>query len=145
MTTPNKEKKSEFLVNIYFDELTHNQKIAILMFYSIIAEHDSDPDTLRYKTDFINHYFQELGVTQYQFEAYVTLGGREQMIKDIKSLDKYNFTHLVWSTTEMGEYGKGMPDSLYRILAELVNELGIDFDTWTDFLDKSEEMKWGDE
>jgi hypothetical protein len=134
----NKKKEIEdFDFNSYgIEDLTINQKLAVLNFMSVIAVSDHKKGDSLIRKAYISFYYKEFGVTGDQYLAYISIGGREQTIEDLKSLTKSNIQDLVYMTTEMFICdNKNASDEELIALSNWLTDIGMTIEEWNDYLE----------
>ena len=137
-----KSKKKEdfdFVKDAYFNDLTINQKLAVINFFSVIAASNGNIKINKIELAFISQYYKEFGVTGDQYLAYMSIGGREQTIEDIKSLTKANMQDLVYATTELFNCDGELNEKQFYTLVNLLTDIGITIEEWNDMLEHTGE------
>ena len=132
-----KKEIEDFDFNSYgIENLTINQKLAIINFMSVIAVSDSKKGDSLIRKAYISFYYKEFGVTGDQYLAYISIGGREQTIEDLKSLTKSNIQDLVYMTTEMFICdNKNASDDELIALSNWLTDIGMTIEEWNDYLE----------
>jgi len=135
MTT--KKEIEDYDFNSYgFEDLTINQRLAIINFMSVIAVSDIKKRDSNIRKAYISFYYKEFGITGDQFLAYISIGGREQTIEDLKSLTKSNIQDLVYTTTEMFICdNKNASDEELIALSHWLDDIGMTIEEWNDYLE----------
>ena len=129
-----KKKKVEFDMGKQdFYKLTHNQKLAILYFLSVIATGDNKLTRPNDCPAFINHCYRIFRVTGDQVLAYVAIGGREQTVMELKKMHQYNFFMLICTTSELLCLNGGGRDEKYQALLDWLDDLEMTEDEWYDY------------
>ena len=118
-----------------FIDLTRNQKLAIINFLSVIAASDANKQTNKNELAFISHYYREFGVTGAQYLAYISIGGRERTIAEIKNLSKENMQDLVYATTELCGCNGTLTVEEFSALINWLEPIGITIEEWNDMLE----------
>jgi hypothetical protein len=134
----NKKKEiEEYDFNSYgIEDLTINQKLAVINFMSVIAVSDPKKIDSPIRKAYISFYYKEFGVTGDQYLAYISIGGREQTIEDLKSLTKSNMQDLVYMTTEMFICdNKNASDEELISLSNWLTDIGMTIEEWNDYLE----------
>ena len=134
---PKKKEIEDYDFSSYgFEDLTRNQKLAIIDFLSVIAVSDPIKRNRDIQKAYISFYYKEFGVTGDQYLAYISIGGRKQTIEDLKSLTKSNIQDLVYTTTEMFicDDSNASDDELMA-LSRWLNEIGMTIEEWNDYLE----------
>lgn len=132
-----KKEIEEYDFNSYgIEDLTINQKLAIINFMSVIAVSDPKKGDSPIRKAYISFYYKEFGVTGDQYLAYLSIGGREQTIEDLKSLTKSNMQDLVYMTTEMFICDdKNASDHELIALSNWLTDIGMTIEEWNDYLE----------
>ncbi len=133
-----KEKEIEdYDFNLYaFEDITRNQKLAIINFMSVIAVSNAAKRNSKVEQAYISFYYKEFGITGDQFLAYISIGGREQTVKDLKTLTKSNFQDLVYATTELFICDdQQTTDEELMALSDWLDDIGMTIDEWNDYLE----------
>lgn len=132
-----KKEIEDFDFNSYgIENLTINQKLAIINFMSVIAVSDCKKGDSLIRKAYISFYYKEFGVTGDQYLAYISIGGREQTIEDLKSLTKSNIQDLVYMTTEMFICdNKNASDDELIALSNWLTDIGMTIEEWNDYLE----------
>ena len=131
-----KSKESEdydFVKDAYFNDLSINQKLAIINFFSVIAA-SNNIKLSKIESAFISQYYKEFGVTGDQYLAYVSIGGRMQTVADIKSLSKENMLDLVYTTTELCICDGELDENEFSALVSWLDDIGMTIEEWNDLL-----------
>ena len=123
------------LPNEVFYDLTRNQKLAIINFLSVIAASDANVKISEIEFAFISHYYKEFGVTGDQYLAYLSIGGREQTIAEIKNLSKENIQELVYATTELCNCTGELNAEEFTALLNWLDPIGMTIEEWNDVLE----------
>jgi len=137
-----KSKKPEdfdFVKDAYFNDLTRNQKLAILNFFSVIAASNAKIKISEIESAFISQYYKEFGMTGDQYLAYISVGGRERTIEDIKSLNKENMQDLVYATTELFNCDGELNENEFSVLINWLDDIGMSIEAWNDMLEHNGE------
>jgi hypothetical protein len=129
------EKSDDYVAPGFFFELTKNQKYAIIYFLSTIATSDVDIHSKITEAEFyfMNFYYKEFDVSVEQYLAYVAMGGKMQVVADLKSLSKLNMQGLVFATSELCDCSGHMNDDEMQAIESWTIELGITLDEWADY------------
>jgi len=132
-----KKEIEDFDFNSYgIEDLTINQKLAVINFMSVIAVSDAKKGDSPIRKAYISFYYKEFGVTGDQYLAYISIGGREQTIEDLKSLTKSNMQDLVYMTTEMFICDdKNASDEELIALSNWLTDIGMTIEEWNDYLE----------
>jgi hypothetical protein len=132
-----KKEIEDFDFNSYgIEDLTINQKLAVINFMSVIAVSDTKKGDSPIRKAYISFYYKEFGITGDQFLAYISIGGREQTIEDLKSLTKSNMQDLVYMTTEMFICdNKNASDEELIALSNWLTDIGMTIEEWNDYLE----------
>src|ERR1035437_3098977 len=132
-----KKEIEDFDFNSYgIEDLTINQKLAVINFMSVIAVSDTKKGDSPIRKAYISFYYKEFGITGDQFLAYISIGGREQTIEDLKSLTKSNMQDLVYMTTEMFICdNKNASDEELISLSNWLTDIGMTIEEWNDYLE----------
>jgi hypothetical protein len=118
------------------ENLSINQKLAIINFLSVISVGDVEKRDSNIRKAYISFYYKEFGVTGDQYLAYISIGGREQTIKDLKSLTKSNMQDLVYITTEMFICDdKNASDEELIALSNWLTDIGMTIEEWNEYLE----------
>ena len=129
-----KKKKVEFDMGKHdFYKLKHNQKLAIIYFLSVIATGDNNLIKPNECPAFINHCYKVFRVTGDEVLAYVAIGGREQIVKELKKMHEYNFYMLIVTTVELLCLNGGGDDDKYRALNDWLEDLEMTEDEWYNY------------
>ena len=132
-----KKEIEDFDFNSYgIEDLTINQKLAVINFMSVIAVSDKKKGDSPIRKAYISFYYKEFGITGDQYLAYISIGGREQTIEDLKSLTKSNIQDLVYMTTEMFICdNKNASDDELIALSNWLTDIGMTIEGWNDYLE----------
>ncbi|NWJ50830.1 MAG: hypothetical protein HXX14_08190 [Bacteroidetes bacterium] len=136
------EESDDWVAPDFFNKLTRNQKYAIIHFLGVIAASDVHAHSKINKKEyyFINFYYKEFKVSVEKYLAYIAMGGKEQVIADLKSLSKLNMQGLVFATTELCNYSGSMNDDELLTIADWVDSLGMTMNEWNDFYNNFDEF-----
>ena len=127
-------KKIEFDVcEDYFYGLSHNQKLAIIYFLSVIAACKNNVNIKNDSPAFIDHCYKVLKLTGEQVLEYVAIGGREQTVSDLKKMNPYSFVMLIATTAELCELNGGLSEEQYTALVDWLNDMEKSIDEWKDY------------
>ena len=119
-----------------FIDITRNQKLAIINFLSVIAVSDARKRNGKIQQAYISFFYKEFGVTGDQYLAYISIGGREQTIADLKALSKSNMQDLVYATTELFICDDGnASDEELMALSNWLDDIGMTIEEWNDYLE----------
>lgn len=118
-----------------FIDLTRNQKLAIINFFSVIAASDANKQINKNELAFISHYYKEFGVTGAQYLAYISIQGRERTIAEIKNLSKENMQELVYATTDLFGCDGELNEEEFAALLKWLDPIGISIEKWNDMLE----------
>lgn len=123
-----------------FIGLSHNQKIAIINFLSVIGASDVEPtmQLSQRKRDFFSCAFLEFGVRADQYLAYLIIYGRERVVADIKTLSASNMKGLAFSTMELWNLEEPTPKAEIDALGDWLSDLGMTDDDWCYFIEELE-------
>jgi hypothetical protein len=132
-----KKEIEDYDFNSYgIEDLTINQKLAVINFLSVIAVSDVEKRDSDIRKAYISFYYKEFGITGDQYLAYISIGGREQTIEDLKSLTKSNMQDLVYITTEMFICdNKNASDEELIALSHWLDGMGMTIEEWNDYLE----------
>ena len=132
-----KKEIEDFDFNSYgIENLTINQKLAVINFMSVIAVSDPKKRDSPIRKAYISFYYKEFGITGDQYLAYISIGGREQTIEDLKSLTKGNMQDLVYMTTEMFICDNlNASDEELISLSNWLTDIGMTIEEWNDYLE----------
>ena len=134
--TNSKEIEEYDFSSYAFEDLTRNQKLAIINFLSVIGVSDPIKRKSKVQQAYISFYYMEFGVTGDQYLAYISIGGREQTIADLKSLTKIQMQDLVYATTEMFICeDQNTTDVELMALSNWLDDIGMTIDEWNDYLE----------
>jgi len=126
----------DYNFSIYaFENLSRNQKLAIINFMSSIAASDKTRMRSKIEQAYISSYYKEFGVTGDQYLAYISIGGREQTLADLKTLTKSNMQDLVYATTELFICDGNASDEELISLSNWLTDMGLSLDDWNDILE----------
>jgi len=132
-----KKEIEDYDFNSYgIENLTINQKLAVINFLSVIAVSDPKKGDSPIRKAYISFYYKEFGLTGDQYLAYISIGGREQTIEDLKTLTKSNIQDLVYMTTEMFICdNKNASDDELISLSHWLDDIGMTIEEWNDYLE----------
>jgi hypothetical protein len=119
---------------VLFNDLSVRQKLAIINFLMVIAESNVVPPAKlsRNKQDFFFVMFYEFGVSEAEYQAYLSLGGRDWVIADIKSLSTSNMHGLTHSTLELWNLDAETTEKEYAAQAAWLIDIGMTDEEWCD-------------
>lgn len=131
------KKIEDYDFNPYaFENVTRNQKLAIINFMSVIASSNPQKRNSKVEQAYISFYYKEFGLTGDQYLAYISIGGRAQTVRDLKTLTKSNMQDLVYATTELFICDdKETTDEELMALSDWLDEIGVTIDEWNDYLE----------
>ena len=130
------DKDEEFdSPNWVFSDLTRNQKLAIINFLSVIAASDANVKISDVEFAFISYYYKEFGIAGDQYLAYLSIGGRERTITEIKNLSKENMQELVYATTEMCNCTGELNEDEFLAILNWLEPIGMTIKEWNDILE----------
>ena len=130
------KKKADYeLMMVAFEDLTRNQKLAVINFLSVIAASNEKSKISKIQRSFISQYYKEFGITGDQFLTYISIDGRKRTIADLKSLTKSNFQDLVFTTTELCVCDGELSEDEFSALMKWLDDLGMSADEWNDYLE----------
>ena len=123
---------------VFLNDLSVRQKLAIINFLMVIAESNVVPPAKfsQQKQDFFFVMFYEFGVSEAEYQAYFSLGGRDWVIADIKSLSASNMHGLAYSTLELWNLDGKTTEPEYEAHADWLIDIGMTEDEWCDVVDQ---------
>lgn len=121
-----------------FIDLTRNQKLAILNFLSAVAACDVQKTISPDELAFINLYYKEFGVTGDQYLAYISTGGTDRSIAEMKSLNKNCIQYVLYATTALCECDGDMNDFELNELTFWLDAIGLSIEVWYTLLENPE-------
>ena len=136
------EESDDWVAPDFFYKLTINQKYAIIYFLGLVAASDADVNSKINKKEFyfINFYYKKFKVSVENYLAYIAIGGKDQIIADLKSLTKLNLQGLVIATTELCNYSGNLNESEFNIISSWAESIGMTMDEWNNYLNDFSEL-----
>lgn len=136
------EESDDWVAPGFFYHLTRNQKYAIIYFLGVVAASDVDINLKINKEEFyfINFYYKEFKVSVEKYLAYVSMGGKEQVVADLKSLSKLNMQGVVFATFELCRYSGNMNDEELITIANWVEAIGLTMNDWNNYYENFDEL-----
>jgi hypothetical protein len=130
------KKKVDYDFPLYdFSDVTRNQKLAIINFLSVIGSSHADNSISKIEQAYISFYYKEFGLTGDQYLAYISIGGREQTVADLKLLTKSNMQNLVYATTELCICDGETTDEELIALSNWLDDIGMTIEEWNEYLE----------
>jgi hypothetical protein len=118
-----------------FIDVTRNQKLAILNFLSVIAACDAKKTVSPDELAFINLYYKEFGVTGDQYLAYISTGGTDRSIAEMKYLNRNCIRYVLYATTALCECDGDMNDIELNALSFWLDAIGLNIEVWFTLLE----------